>query len=66
MGEYKYFPIRHNVELWDEINVFYHIKYYSSHFSEVLKSKDEMQIKTHNEVPLHASQDGCYPKVHKQ
>ena len=20
----------------------------------------------HNEVPLHASQDGCYPKVYKQ
>ena len=20
----------------------------------------------HNEVPLHASQNGCYPKVHKQ
>ena len=26
----------------------------------------EMQIKNHNEVPLHASQDGCYPKVYKQ
>ena len=25
----------------------------------------EMQI-NHNEVPLHASQDGCYPKVYKQ
>ena len=23
----------------------------------------EMQIKNHNEVPLHASQDGCYPKA---
>ena len=22
--------------------------------------------KNHNEVPLHASQDGCYPKVYKQ
>ena len=21
---------------------------------------------THNEVPLHTSQDGCYPKVYKQ
>ena len=21
---------------------------------------------SHNEVPLHASQDGCYPKVYKQ
>ena len=21
---------------------------------------------THNEVPFHASQDGCYPKVYKQ
>ena len=21
---------------------------------------------TYNEVPLHASQDGCYPKVYKQ
>ena len=20
----------------------------------------------HNEVPLHSSQDGCYPKVYKQ
>ena len=20
----------------------------------------------HNEVPLHANQDGCYPKVYKQ
>ena len=20
----------------------------------------------HNEIPLHASQDGCYPKVYKQ
>ena len=27
----------------------------------------EMQIKWyHNEVPLHASQDGCYSKVYKQ
>ena len=26
----------------------------------------EMQIKTSIEVPLHASQDGCYPKVYKQ
>ena len=25
----------------------------------------EMQIKMCNEVPLHASQDGCYPKVYK-
>ena len=26
----------------------------------------EMPIKNHNEVPLHASEDGCYPKVYKQ
>ena len=26
----------------------------------------EMQIQNHNEVPLHDSQDGCYPKVYKQ
>ena len=26
----------------------------------------EMQIKTTNEVPSHASQNGCYPKVYKQ
>ena len=26
----------------------------------------EMQIKNHNEVPLHTSQDGCYPKIYKQ
>ena len=28
----------------------------------------EMQItnQNHNEVPLHASQNGCYPKVYKQ
>ena len=26
----------------------------------------EMQIKKHNEVPLRASQDGCYSKVYKQ
>ena len=26
----------------------------------------EMQIKNRNDVPLHASQDGCYPKVYKQ
>ena len=25
----------------------------------------EMQIKTNNEVPLHTSQDGYYPKVYK-
>ena len=23
-------------------------------------------LQVHNEVPLHASQDGCYPKVYKQ
>ena len=23
-------------------------------------------MENHNEVPLHASQDGCYPKVYKQ
>ena len=26
----------------------------------------EMQIKTHNEVPFHASQNGCHQKVYKQ
>ena len=25
-----------------------------------------MSYQNHNEVPLHASQDGCYPKVYKQ
>ena len=24
------------------------------------------EMQNHNEVPLHASQDGCYPKVYKQ
>ena len=26
----------------------------------------EMQNQNHNEVPFHASQNGCYPKVYKQ
>ena len=26
----------------------------------------EMQIKNHNEVPFHTSQNGCYLKVYKQ
>ena len=25
----------------------------------------EMQIKTHNDVPSHTGQNGCYPKVYK-
>ena len=38
------------------------------HMKKMLKithyQRNENQ--THNEVPLHASQDGCYPKVYKQ
>ena len=30
----------------------------------ILKSRDANQ--NHNEVPLQANQDGCYPKVYKQ
>ena len=33
--------------------------------SEELKSL-LMKVKKDNEVPLHPSQDGCYPKVYKQ
>ena len=33
-------------------------------FMMVMQKKKMPQ--NHNEVPLHASQDGCYPKVYKQ
>ena len=29
-------------------------------------SQESSSNQNHNEVPLHASQDGCYPKVYKQ
>ena len=44
-----------------------------NHLKKKKKKKEKSSIpfclKTgsiHNEVPLHASQDGCYPKVYKQ
>ena len=40
----------------------YHI--YNMHSHSVLKYTPLNQ--NHNEVPLHASQDGCYPEVYKQ
>ena len=30
------------------------------------KNKAFLANQNHNEVPLHANQDGCYPKVYKQ
>ena len=44
-----------------------------ANIDSVLKSRDinithyqRNANQNHNEVPLHASQDGCYPKVYKQ
>ena len=35
-------------------------------YTEELYKKDLNGKSNHNEVPLHANQDGCYPKVYKQ
>ena len=37
---------------------------YLDQHNVILKAAHANQ--NHNEVPLHASQDGCYPKVYKQ